>query len=55
MSKTGHDIADVQLLDNSMQCGQLAAVTISVFGKDKIKVLQKNIGKPTVFFNLSVS
>jgi hypothetical protein len=54
-SKTGVDIADVHLLDNSEQHGQLAAVTVSVFGKDKIKLFQKNIGEPTVFFNLSVS
>ena len=55
-SKTGHDIADVQLLDDSeIKPDHLAIVTVSVFGRDKIKLLKDNIGKPMVFFNLSVS
>ena len=55
-SKNGTDIADVQLMDDSVfASGQLATVTVGVFGKAKIATLKSNIGHPMVFFNLSGS
>ena len=55
-SKNGTDIADVQLIDDSVVAsGQHATVTVGVFGKTKIATLKSNIGHPMVFFNLSVS
>ncbi len=54
-SKTGHGIADLQLLDDSdVRPEHFAIVIVSVLGRDKIKLLNTNLGKP-VFFNLSVS
>ena len=44
LSNNGIDIADVQLLDDSLKSEHLAVVTVSVFGKEKIKVLQNIIG-----------
>ena len=55
-SKNGHHIADVVLLDDSKTDSvHLATVTVGVFGSDKISMLKENIGRPMVFFNLSVT
>jgi len=51
---TGYHIADVELLDDSKIGEELAIVTVSVFGKDKLNVLKEHLGSPMVFFNLSV-
>ena len=51
----GHQVAHVQLLDDSKIGQELAIVTVGVFGKDKLTLLKQHIGSPMVFFNLSVS
>ena len=55
-SKTGQDIVDVLLLDNSTTKSELlATIVVSVFGSDKVAEIQKSLGKPLVFFNLTIS
>ena len=55
-SKSDHDIADVTLIDDSKSSeGTIATITVSVFGGEKIRVLKANVGKPMVFFSLSVT
>ena len=50
-SKTGHDVADALLLDDSeIKPDHLAIVTVSVFGSDKIKLLRDNVGKTDCVF-----
>ncbi len=41
--------------DSEIEPDHLAIVTVSAFGRDKIKLLEDNIGKPIVLLNLSVS
>ena len=55
-SKSGEDIADVVLLDDSKTDPFFrAAITVGVFGSKKIARLKEHVGTPMVFFNLSVS
>ena len=55
-SKSEQDIADVTLIDDSKSSeGALAAITVSVFGGEKIEQLKASIGKPMVVLSLSVT
>ena len=55
-TKSGDSVADVELIDNTERTsGKLATVKVSVFGVDKITVLQANVGEPMVFLNLLVA
>jgi len=55
-TKSGIPVADVELIDNSETTpGALATVKVSVFGGDKLSLLERNVGEPMVFFNLSVT
>ena len=46
---SGFRIADVGLLDDSKIGEELAVVTVSVFGEDKLNGLKEHIGSPMVF------
>ena len=54
-TKSGEEVVDVELLDNSMRKpNTLASIVVSVFGTGKVQQLQHAVGKPMAFFNLSV-
>ena len=54
-NKSDEEVADVELLDNSMtKPNKLASIVVSVFGAGKVEQLKHAVGKPTAFFNLSV-
>ena len=48
-STSGYQIADVVLLDDSKVGDELAVMTVSVFGKEKLNELKARIGYPMVF------
>ena len=52
------EVADVELLDNSTidRDGEhsLATIKVSVWGTDKIQKVRDNVGKPMVFYMLSI-
>ena len=51
VSKSGESIADVVLIDDSKtSTGQLAVVTVSVWGDAKIRQLQSSAGNAMAFF-----
>ncbi len=53
-SKSGEDIVDVDLIDNSETSpGKLALIKVGVFGAAKIALIKAHVGEPMVFFNLS--
>ena len=53
-SKSGHTIADVELVDNSKSSpDKLASIMVSVFGKSRVDKLKP--GATMVFFNLSIA
>ena len=55
-SKKDEDIADVELVDNSLtETKFMATITVSVFGTEKIRQLTEAVGTPMAFFNLSVT
>ena len=53
--KSGEDVADITLVDNSnATAGSLAAITVSVFGTSKLNTLSGEVVNLMAFFNLSV-
>ena len=53
--KSGEDVADITLVDNSnATAGSLATITVNVFGTSKLNTLSGQVGNPMAFFNLSV-
>ena len=53
--KDGIDIIDAVLIDDSKaETGELATVLVSVWGDQKVDLIEKNVGKPLAFFNLTI-
>jgi hypothetical protein len=49
------DIIDAVLIDDSKtETGELATVLVSVWGSQKVDLIEKNVGKPLAFFNLTI-
>ena len=54
-TKDGIDIIDAVLIDDSKaETGELATVLVSVWGDQKVDLIEKNVGKPLAFFNLTI-
>ena len=54
-TRDGIDIIDAVLIDDSKaETGELATVLVSVWGEEKVKFIEQNVGKPLAFFNLMV-
>ena len=54
-NKDSIDIIDAVLIDNSRaESDKLATVLVSVWGAEKVDLIEKNIGKPLAFFNLTI-
>ena len=54
-TKDGMDIIDAVLIDDSKaETGELATVFVSVWGHQKVDLIEKNVGKPLAFFNLTI-
>ena len=53
-NKDGKDIIDVVLIDGSKtQTGERATLFASVWGHDKVQLLESHVGHPLAFFNLT--
>ena len=56
VNRAGHTIADVTLIDDTKATtGELATIVVSVWGEDKIQLINAHAGEPMVFFNLLVT
>ena len=54
-TRDGIDIIDAVLIDDSKaETGELATVLVSVWGDQKVDLIEKNVGKPLAFFNLTI-
>ena len=54
-TKDGIDIIDVVLMDDSKaETGELATLLVSVWGSQKMDLIEKNVGQPLAFFNLTI-
>lgn len=54
-TKDSIDIIDAVLIDDSKtETGELATVLVSVWGSQKVDLIEKNVGKPLAFFNLTI-
>ena len=54
-TRDGIDIIDAVLIDDSKaEAGELATVFVSVWGDQKVDLIEKNVGKPLAFFNLTI-
>lgn len=54
-TREGNDIIDAVLIDDSKaETGELATVLVSVWGVQKVDLIEKNVGKPLAFFNLTI-
>ena len=54
-TKDGIEIIDAVLIDDSKtETGELAALFVSVWGDQKVDLIEKNVGKPLAFFNLTI-
>ncbi len=54
-TKDGIEIIDAVLIDDSKaETGELAIVFVSVWGDQKVDLIEKNVGKPLAFFNLTI-
>ena len=54
-TRDGIDIIDAVLIDDSKaETGDLATVFVSVWGDQKVDLIEKNVGKPLAFFNLTI-
>ena len=54
-TRDGIDIIDAVLIDDSKaETGELATVFVSVWGDQKVDLIEKNVGKPLAFFNLTI-
>ena len=54
-TREGIDIIDAVLIDDSKaETGKLATVLVSVWGDQKVYLIEKNVGKPLAFFNLAI-
>ena len=51
-TRDGIDIIDAVLIDDSKaETGELATVLVSVWGGEKVDLIEKNVGKPLAFFS----
>jgi hypothetical protein len=54
-TRDGIDIIDAVLIDDSKaETGQFATVLVSVWGDEKVNLIEENVGKPLAFFNLTI-
>ena len=54
-TRDGIEIIDVVLIDGSKaETGEFATVLVSVWGAEKVDLIEKNVGKPLAFFNLTI-
>jgi len=54
-TRDGIDIIDAVLIDDSKaETGELATLLVSVWGANKVDLIEKNVGKPLAFFNLAI-
>ena len=54
-TRDGIDIIDAVLIDDSKaETSELATVFVSVWGDQKVDLIEKNVGKPLAFFNLTI-
>ena len=54
-TRDGNDIIDAVLIDDSRaETGDLATALVSVWGDQKVDLIEKNVGKPLAFFNLTI-
>ena len=54
-TNSGIDVIDAVLIDDSKaDTGELATVFVSVWGEQKVDLIEKNVGKPLAFFNLTI-
>ena len=51
---SGAEVADAILIDGSSNASEHAAISVAVFGSEKIQFLKQNGKKPVVFLNLSI-
>ena len=53
--RDGIEIIDAVLIDDSKaETGELATVFVSVWGVQKVQLIEENVGKPLAFFNLTI-
>ena len=54
-TRNGIDIIDTVLIDDSTaETGELATVFVSVWGEQKVQLIEQSVGKPLAFFNLTI-
>ena len=54
MCRSGEEVADAILIDGSGHASDKSAISVAIFGKEKIAFLKENSGKALVFLNRAI-
>ena len=52
--KSSEEVADAILIDGSGRASDKSAISVAIFGREKIEFVKKQLGKPLVFLNLTI-